>query len=97
MRHLTGPRTDDDLFGHSASCAHWCQGHIDETAADHTTDLDYFGSDGVALTQPPGQPAVVSLIGFRPAQHDFTPERARLLAFQLQRAADLADATNRHR
>lgn len=89
MSNLIG-LTSDSLFSRWATCEPWCEGHIDDSVTTHGTSVDYFGPDGVVVNQVEGQPPVVSLIEYRP-QTDFTPARARLLAFQILQAADLAE------
>lgn len=90
MSNLIDPTTDS-LFGRWSTCPTWCEGHIDDSVPTHGTSVDYFGPDGVVVNQNDGQPPIVSLINYRTPQVDFTPTRARLLAFQILQAADLAE------
>jgi hypothetical protein len=87
-----------DLLGHgmfirTTACADkpWCEGHVDDSVTSHGTEYDFFGPDGVVVTQGEGRPPMVSLIDFDPAQNDYTPAHARRIAFQILQAADLAE------
>ena len=81
------------VFARIPACADkpWCEGHVDSTVTAHGTEYEFFGPDGVVVTQIEGQPPVVSLIDFNPTQNDYTPAHARRLAFQILQAADLAE------
>lgn len=81
-------------FPHYAECLTFqpCEGHADASARDiHGTSWDYFGQMGVVVTKVGDRPPVVSLIDMDPAQNDYSPAEARLLALQILVAADMAE------
>jgi len=79
------------VFARTTECPIFCEGHVDESVTSHGTEYDFFGPDGVVVTQAQDKPPVVSLIDFNPVQHDFTPAHARRLAYQILQAAELAE------
>jgi len=82
-----------DMFERLPSCPFFCEGHVDPSVYRfHTTTLDYFGTDGpVAVTQTDDSAVAVSLGDVETPQADFTPNEARILAYQLLLAADIAE------
>lgn len=81
------------MFERLPHCPFFCNGHVDESSTHtHTTDLDYFAENGpVTVTQVDGAPPVVSLVELPSPQADFSPMRARQVAYQMLLAADIAD------
>lgn len=82
-----------DMFERLPNCPFFCEGHVDPSVYRfHSTALDYFGTDGpVAVTQLGGGVPAVSLVDLDHPQADFTVTEARLLAYQLLLAADIAE------
>lgn len=81
-------------FPHYVECLAFqlCEGHADSSSRHlHGTAWDHFGEMGVVLTKIGDKPPVVSLIDMDPAQNDYTPAEARMLALQILLAADLAE------
>lgn len=91
MSELIGQTADG--FDRYSSCSFFCAGHADlSTAHIHTTDLDHFGKNGpVIVTQTDGEAPKVALVDLPSPQANFTPAEARVVAFQLLMAADVAD------
>lgn len=83
----------EDSLDRLPTCGFFCEGHTDPSNyAYHTTALDYFGTDGpVGVTQRDGEPPVVSLFEMDNPQADFSPMRARQVAYQMLLAADVAE------
>jgi hypothetical protein len=80
------------MYDRFPGCAPWCAGHLDDSVPNqHSTDYDYFGPDAVGVTQVDGHPPVVSLFDYSSPQVNFTPAQARLFAYQLMQAAELAE------
>ena len=86
-----------DLFPQLPNCPSWCEGHADEsTPTHHGTELDYFGTDGpVVVTQVDGHEPVVALVDLERPAAEFTPNEARMLAYQILTAADFAERAGR--
>lgn len=80
-------------FDKLSTCPPFCEGHADPGGhSEHFTALDYFGTDGpVVVNQQDGQPATVRLVDLPSPACDFTPQEARVIAFQMLQAADLAE------
>lgn len=84
-----------DNFARYASCFAGCGGHADpSTRHSHSTPWEYFGEFGVTVTQFDGQPAQVTHIDQPSPEVKYTPDEARLLAYQFLLAADFAERLN---
>lgn len=82
----------DDGFERFPDCPFFCSGHADPTATEHTTPLEYFGTDGpVTVNQRPGELPRVALVDLSTPYYRMSAPEARMLALQLLQAADLVD------
>ena len=84
-----------DNFTRYATCFAGCGGHADpSTRHSHTTPWEHFGEYGVTVSQFDGQPAQVKHVDQPTPEANYTPDEARLLAYQFLLAADFADRLN---
>lgn len=82
----------DDWYEVLPTCPAMCVGHLDRsTDYEHTSPLDEFGPDGIAVIKRDGRPAKVSLRDFNPRTAVFSPARARLFAQAVIEAANVAE------
>jgi hypothetical protein len=85
----------EESFGRYASCFAGCGGHADpSTRHSHSTPLEFFGEFGVTVAQFDGQPARVKHVDQPTPEATYTPDEARLVAYQFLLAADFADRLN---
>ncbi len=84
-----------DNFTRYPTCFAGCGGHADpSTRHFHSTPWEYFGELGVTVTKFDGQPAQVTHIDQPSPEVKYTPDEARLLAYQFLLAADFAERLN---
>jgi hypothetical protein len=82
-------------FTRYASCFAGCGAHADpSTRHSHSTPWEFFGQFGVTVTQFDGQPAQVSHVDQPSPEVKYTPDEARLIAYQFLLAADFAERLN---
>lgn len=85
----------EESFGRYPSCFAGCGGHADpSTRHSHSTALEFFGEYGITVAQFDGQPAQVKHVDQPTPEAVYTPNEARLVAYQFLLAADFADRLN---
>jgi hypothetical protein len=81
-----------DGFDRYSTCFADCEGHADpSTKTFHSTKWEFFGEMGVTVSQTDGQKPEVSLVDLPHPQASYSPTEARLLAYQIMLAADMAE------
>ena len=81
-----------ESFARYATCFPGCEGHCDpSTRQHHSTAWEFFGQFGVTVSQTDGQAPAVSLVDLPHPKADYSPNEARLLAYQILLAADMAE------
>lgn len=79
-------------FERYETCFAACEGHADpSTAHEHTTAWEYFGTLGVTVTRTDGELPEVSLVDLPHPVASYSPAHARVLAYQILLAADMAE------
>lgn len=79
-------------FERYATCFPGCEGHSDSsTAHEHSTPWEYFGEFGVTVTQTDGEAPQISLVDMPHPVASYSPAHARVLAYQILLAADMAE------
>ncbi len=85
----------DSLFDRCPKNPDWCPGHLGEEPTQCATEYTRFGPDGISVTQDGDAPPVVDLqtavMDWTVPRLKFSPAQARLFAFQMFQAADLAE------
>lgn len=81
-----------DGFDRYDGCFPECEGHADpSTKHYHSTRWEYFGEMGVTVTKTDGESPQVSLVDLPHPQASYSPAYARVLAYQILLAADMAE------
>ncbi|HZP54988.1 hypothetical protein [Actinocrinis sp.] len=74
------------------TCFPACEGHADpSTVHFHSTPWDFFGELGVTVSQTDGEAPQVSLVDMPHPVASYSPAYARVLAYQILLAADMAE------